>query len=151
MSTRPTHKIARTNSSVHITTPRNSEILGLIGGGLVHEGLALTNDEVRALRKLYGYDEPRKPLLEENPSYGSRDKSQKVEDFHQAGADRNLIRHAQLDGLRLVAWLAKFVDKDEDPLAFLVSVMADSGMDVDIEDIEWVHGTADDPPDFDPR
>lgn len=151
MSTRPLHKIARTNSSVHITTPRNSEILGLIGGGLVHEGLALTNDEVRALRKLYGYDEPRKPLLEEKPSYGSRDKSQKVEDFHQAGADRNLIRHAQLDGLRLVAWLAKFVDKDEDPLAFLVSVMADSGMDVDIEDIEWVHGTADDPPDFDPR
>jgi hypothetical protein len=94
---------------------------------------------------------------EEEPSYEVReqirkaDKSQKVEDFHQAGADRNLIRHAQLDGLRLVAWLAKFVDKDEDPLAFLVSVMADSGMDVDIEDIEWVHGTADDPPDFDPR
>lgn len=160
MSTRPLHTIARTNSSVHITTPRNSEVLGLIGGGLVHEGLALTNDEVRALRKLYGYDEPRKrPRLseEEEPSYEVReqirkaDKSQKVEDFHQAGADRNLIRHAQLDGLRLVAWLAKFVDKDEDPLAFLVSVMADSGMDVDIEDIEWVHGTADDPPDFDPR
>ena len=155
MSTRPTHKIARTNSSVHITTPRNSEVLGLIGGGLVHEGLALTNDEVRALRKLYGYEPRKRPHLseEEEPSYpyGSRDKSQKVEDFHQAGADRNLIRHAQLDGLRLVAWLAKYVDKDEDPLAFLVSVMADSGMDVDIEDVDWVHGTADDPPDFDPR
>lgn len=149
MSTRPLHTIARTNSSVHITTPRSSEILGLIGGGLVHEGLALTNDEVRALRKLY--DEPRKPLLEEEPSYGGRGQSQKLEDFHQAGADRNLIRNAKLDGLRIVAWLAKYVDKNEDPLAFLVSVMADSGMDVDHEDIEWVHGTADEPPEFDPR
>lgn len=151
MSTRPLHTIARTNSSVHITTPRSSEILGLIGGGLTYDGLALTNDEVRALRKLYGYDEPRKPLPEEEPSYGGRGQSQKLEDFHQAGADRNLIRNAKLDGLRIVAWLAKYVDKNEDPLAFLVSVMADSGMDVDIEDAMWVHGTADEPPDFDSR
>lgn len=149
MSTRPLHKIARTNSTIHVTTPRSSELIGLLGGGLTYEGLALTNDEVRALRKLYGYSSPQKlPLSEEEPSYGGRDQSQKVEDFHQAGADRNLLRHANLDGLRVVAWLAKFVEQGEDPLAFLVGVMSDSGMDVDHEDVEWVHGTADEPPDF---
>lgn len=132
MSTRPLHTIARTNSSVHITTPRNSEVLGLIGGGLVHEGLALTNDEVRYLREVYGYK------LE--------DPDQEAADFFQAGADRNLIRHAQLDGLRLVAWLAKYLQEGDDPLAYIVGVMADSGMEVDIEDVEWAHGTADDPP-----
>lgn len=151
MSIRPLHKIARTNSSVHITTPRNSEVLGLLGGGLVHEGLALTNDETRHLRQLYGFHEPEKPQpTDEEPSYRGRDKSQKVADFHQAGADRNLIRHAQLDGLRIIAWLAKYVDKGEDPLAYLVGVMADSGMDVDVEDVIWVHGTADEPSDYDP-
>ena len=146
MNTRPLHTVARTNSSIHITTPRSSGLLALLGGGLTYDGLALTKDEVRALQKLYGYSTPQKLP----PPKEGRDQSQKVEDFHQAGADRNLIRHANLDGLRLVAWLAKFVDEGKDPLAFLVRVMLDAGYDVDIEDTMWVEGTPDDPPDSEP-
>lgn len=57
--------------------------------------------------------------------------------FMQAGADRNAIRHAQCDGLRMVAWIAKFVPAGMDPLKTLIGLAVDGGFDVSPEDIEF--------------
>jgi hypothetical protein len=55
----------------------------------------------------------------------------------QAGADRNMIRHAEHDGLRLIAWLARHVPAGEDPLKSLVLAAVDAGWDVSPEDASW--------------
>jgi hypothetical protein len=55
----------------------------------------------------------------------------------QAGADRNMVRHAESDGIRLIAWLAKYVPEGEDPLKTLVQLAVDAGWDVDPSDVTW--------------
>lgn len=62
----------------------------------------------------------------------------------QAGADRNALRQAACDGMRLLAWLAKYVPPGEDPLKTLVQVTARAGFDVSPADIDWADA-ADDP------
>jgi hypothetical protein len=64
--------------------------------------------------------------------------------FHQAGADANMMRYAEEDGLRIVAWLAKFVEPGSDPLKALVSLAADAGWDVDPVDVAWSQDECDD-------
>ena len=127
------------------TTPKSGTIFRLLGSGLRSGAITLTRDETAALNKLYGF-EPEKPTkkppkphlkaveVEPNaPEWKRRDAEAKAKKDHeeavkrwekwedpqplmQAGADRNMIRHAEHDGMRLVAWLAKFVPKGEDPL-----------------------------------
>jgi predicted NAD/FAD-dependent oxidoreductase len=45
------------------------------------------------------------------------------------------------DGLRLVAWLARYVEPGKDPLRTLVELACQAGWDVDPIDMGWAQGT----------
>lgn len=101
----------------HLVTPQCQVFLELLGG-FERNGVLLTNDQIRSLRKLYEI-QPESNLLME------------------AGADRNMFREAEQDGLRIVAWLSKFVEPGEDPLKAVILMAADAGWDVSSEDYEY--------------
>jgi len=150
----------------YVTTPKTGTVFRLLGTGLRAGGVTLTRDETAALNKLYGFEiekpqkRPPKPVLAEvelepdAPAWKRQDAEKRAKKDHeeavkrwekwsdprelfQAGADRNMLRHAEHDGMRLVAWLAKYVPKGEDPLKTLVQLAVDAGYDVDPSDIEW--------------
>jgi len=102
------------------TTPDAQNLIGLLGGGHLYQNLTVSQDELAHLRKLYGFTVEQQDTLK------------------QAGADRNLFRHAEHDGLRIIAWLAKFVEPGTDPLKTVVQLAIDSGLDVSPTDIEWI-------------
>lgn len=112
------------------TTPLAAEMMALRGQGLTSGPNALTHDESEHVRRLYGY-------VPEPEGRGR--------ELLQAGADRNVLRHAQADGLRLVAWLARYVEPGKDPLRTLVELACQAGWDVDPIDVGWAQGTDDVP------
>ena len=145
----------------YVTTPMAATMIQLLGLGGVAGGVALSRDETQAIAKLYGFkpepphERPPKPVREPDPAgtpeWDRRDRDAKHKAqvaawenwtdpraFHQAGADRNMIRHAEHDGLRLVAWLAKHVPAGDDPLKTLVQAAIEAGWDVSPEDVSWV-------------
>lgn len=106
------------------TTPRSAEMISLLGTGMRHGGVAVSRDEYLRLRDLYGF-------VEEN-------RNAKAGKLLQAGADRAMFREAELDGLRIVAWLAKYVEPGRDPMKTIVRMAIDAGFDVDPSDVEWI-------------
>jgi hypothetical protein len=142
-------------------------MMKLLGSGLIVGSVALSRDETQAIKKLYGY-EPEKPTKKPAaPKAPDRADFKSTFDYEdavrkhdaamrahanwqdpmpmmQAGADRNATRHAEADGLRLLAWLAKFVPVGEDPLKTLVQAAADAGWDVDASDIAWAEDEVED-------
>lgn len=48
----------------------------------------------------------------------------------EAGSTRNLLRAAKADGLRLIAFIARFCEPGEDPVKFLARVLLDQGYDI---------------------
>ena len=62
-----------------------------------------------------------------NPLTGAEKKT--VERFHQAGDDRDLLRQASGDGLRVMAFLAQFLEPGQDPVKLVVQLCADAGYD----------------------
>jgi hypothetical protein len=109
----------------------------LLVAGLRTGDVRFTHDEETALNKLYGFKKekpnkkPPKPVLKAvdikgMDQYAIRRAEEQAEKDHveavkrwekwedpiafmQAGADRNMVRHAESDGIRLIAWLAKYV------------------------------------------
>lgn len=140
------------------TTPRAVATISLTGAGLRGEGVYLTNDEYRAVAKLYGYTPEgpnQRPPEPERPSEPERysNEWQKYRDalkawqnwedprdYMQAGADRNLARYVDRDGFRLMGWLARYVEPDQDPLQLLIQMAARCGWEVDPEDLAWAGG-----------
>lgn len=135
-------------------------MIHLLGAGVQHEGIALSGDEFRRIKRLYGYvrepaskkpDPPPPPNQGDFASLGEyetarREHKEQVDrlarwedprPFLQAGADRNALRHAAADGLRLLAWITKHVPPGEDPLKTLITMASDAGWDVDPSDVEW--------------
>lgn len=157
----------------YTTTPKSKVVFRLLGTGLRTGAITLTRDETTALNKLYGLEpekpnkRPPEPKYKEpemapgaNP-YDHRRAVDKAQEEHkravelwetwtdprpfmQAGADRNMVRHAEHDGMRLIAWLAKYVPAGEDPLKTLVQLTVDAGYDVDPSDIAWVENDGED-------
>ncbi len=119
-------------SGSRVTTPNAATMIQLLGAGVTAGSVALTRDEFAAVKKLYGFE------LE-----GPQEKPG-VRAFAQAGADRNAIRHAEADGLRLLAWIAKFAPVGEDPIKTVVQMAVAAGFDVDPEDVEWAEDAAED-------
>ena len=93
-------------------------MMNLLGLGITLKGVTLSNDELRNIRRLY-------------------DTHLEDEALAQAGADRNILRHAESDGLRMLAWISKFMSKGEDPLRTLIQFAVEAGIDVSTEDFEW--------------
>lgn len=146
-------------------------MISLLGPGLSSGGVTLTRSEYEAIRELYGYkgEEATKrpteptPPKPPGPSAGPEDARsyrqlkgdydvamanwRKWEDplpLMQAGAARNATRHAEADGLRLLAWIAKYVPPGGDPLKTLVQFAVDSGIAVSPEDFHWAETDEDD-------
>lgn len=143
------------------TTPRAASMIALLGGS-TFEGLQFSVSECEDLERFYGFSKSareqaveasralhaaRKVAVEaENqnkkswehkvPDPGPFDEKN-VRAFLAAGDGRNMFRHAQNDGLRLMAFLARFVEPGLDPLKTLVQLVSDAGWDVDPEDVEW--------------
>jgi hypothetical protein len=145
-----------------VTTPRAEGSARLLGA-VVFDGVALTLDEMTAIRKLYGFkregptpkpEPPEAPKREDfAQDWEYRDAVHAYESalkhhenwedpraLLQAGSDRNAIRHAKADGLRILAWLAKNVPAGDDPLKSVIQLAIDAGWDVDPSDIEWAEG-----------
>lgn len=153
----------------YVTTPRVADMMSLLGSGGTMRAVALGRDELKAIQKLYKFEEeqlPQKPEEPKPPVPLARDASwadrqahalatdrykalkasfdkwepEKIQNFMQAGADLNALRHAEADGLRLLAWIARHVPPGGDPLKILVQLAMDAGWDVDPEDVDWAEG-----------
>lgn len=167
MTTRPT-----TTGSIGgslCSTPSAADSIALLGGER-YEGVTVTRDERDALERLYGFDldaaandareferiahatalaahkeamakrsrwdPPLRPPIT-NPDGVAR--------FVGEGALRNLFRHAEADGLRMVAVAARYLEPGDDPVKFLLSLMDRAGMDV-IEDPDWYNDSEEEDP-----
>lgn len=156
-----------------VTTPRAAQMMLLLGAATKYKSLALTGDEFRAVKRLYGFKpelpnkKPDPPPAPDPESFKDHWRYQDAVLKHtqalkahaswedplpmmQAGADRNVMRTVEADGLRLVTWIAKFVPPGEDPLAHLIQAAVAAGWDVEPEDAEWA-GADFDEPDPDPE
>lgn len=136
-----------------VTTPLAAKVIRLLGLGAIQGSIALTRGEFGAVKRLYGF-EPELPNKRPDPpgvpdpndwaacrkhedALKMHAKWQDPQPLMQAGADRNALRAAEADGLRLLAWIAKYVPAGDDPLAHLVQAAVAAGWDVDPEDVEW--------------
>lgn len=137
----------------YVTTPHAASMIQLLGPGATAESVAMSSDEWRAVQRLYGFtpepprQRPPPPEPPTRPDFAAeaafKDAVRNHERwtdpraFMQAGADRNAIRHAACDGLRMLAWIANLVPAGADPLKTLVQLAVDAGYDVDPADVEW--------------
>lgn len=161
MTTRPT-----TTGSIGgslCSTPSAADSIALLGGER-YESVAFSRDECSALQRLYGVDTARaerearafaeaahqEAMARHKAATAKRDcfdpplpaptlEADSKAAFAVAGAGRNLFRHAEADGLRMVAAMARFLQPGDDPVRVLVSLMADAGWDVR-EDPDWYNG-----------
>jgi hypothetical protein len=143
-----------------VTTPRVASVMTLLGVGALTGPVAFTRDEKRAIDRLYGLvperpqKRPEPPVAPVREDFADRwayddavrDHKTAMEAWRrwkdssplmQAGADRNAFRHAEADGLRMVAWIAKYVEPGQDPVKVLVRMAIDAGWDVDPADVDW--------------
>lgn len=148
-----------------VSTPEAGGLMGFTGVALVHGSVAFTKDEYRALQKAYGYKsekptkKPAPPKAPELTGHYFEDEAakrnhqeelrlyEKWKDpsyLHQAGADIHMTRHMEADGLRIVAWLAKFVYPGDDPLKTVIQFAAQAGMEIGPLDSEYAGIECDD-------
>lgn len=142
------------------STPSAKFANELLGGGMAYQGVHWTRDEVKQLRRLYKYEverpneKPAPPIAPNRSDFNSewdyRSAVSRYEDelrnhskwqdpiaLLQAGADRNMARYAEHDGLRIVAWLSRYAEPGEDPMKVLIRLLMDSGIDIDPSDVSW--------------
>jgi hypothetical protein len=105
-----------------VTTPRAATQIALLGE-CSRRGVSISADEHSQLARLYGYTKERG----------------KHAALLQSGADVSMMRHAETDGLRIMAWLARYVEAGEDPLKTVVGAMVDAGFDVEPADADWAN------------
>ncbi len=148
------------------TTPNAATMIRLLGSALTHAGLAVTRDEYRALQRLYSYtdeppnEKPPAPLAPKREDFADgyeyeharREHASAMRAwaewkdpraFYQAGADRGLMRHAEADGLRVMAWIARFIPAGEDPLKHVVQAFVALGCETDPADNGWAFDDCD--------
>lgn len=153
MNRRPTVTDPRTGADARCTTPNAAALIGALGGAR-SESVMLSGDEFRALRKLYGYtpegaNERPPPPVDPGPSASYSacadykaakrgwDRWEDPRPMMQAGADRNMLRFAGCDGMRVIAWIARHIERGSDPLKAIVQLASDAGWDVDAGDLGW--------------
>lgn len=158
MEKRPTTEMGSMAS-----TPSAKFANELLGGGMVYQGVHWSRDEVKRLCRLYEYEaerpneKPAPPIAPNRSDFNSdwdyRSAVSRHEDelrnhakwqdpiaLLQAGADRNMARYVEHDGLRIVAWLSRYTEPGEDPMKALIRLLMDSGIDIDPSDVTWAVG-----------
>lgn len=59
--------------------------------------------------------------------------------FQRGGDSMHMLRHAEADGVRMVALIARYVEPGDDPVRLLARLLMDAGYDVHV-DPDWVEG-----------
>lgn len=149
------------------STPSAATSIALLGGARFN-GVTVSRDEWSALQRLYGFDldgaarearayaedAHKAALAAHEATMAKRDpwasvlpapvmEADATARFAVAGGGRNLFRHAEADGLRMVAAVARFLQPGEDPVRFLIAIMIEAGLDV-MEDPDWYNGDGSD-------
>ncbi len=144
-------------------TPIDATMVQLLGGQ-TFDGVTFTTDQIRALERFYGFDfkqagdeaeahaqEAHEAALEAHQAfmddpdviYWKKEEKEpptapdvkSIRNFIVAGSYRNMMRAVKEDGLRVMGFLARFLEKGQDPVKLLVQLMSESGFDV--SDCEW--------------
>ncbi len=154
-------------------TPADVWVINLLGG---HRQGAVTfsTSQHQAFMRFYGYDAKRTEReldeleaehavalakFHENESKRSRwetprqppkpidRKATKL--FMEEGASRNIYRHVEREGMRLMGLLAscRCLDDNEDPVKLLAQLMIDAGYDVPAEVVTWLEEPEENPDD----
>lgn len=159
------------DSGALVTTPLSATMIVLMGPGISSGNVVLTRSEYQAVLSLYEFKKeepsvrPPEPTPPKPPGTGAGPEDVKayrrlkdkydgaMENWRkwqdplplmQAGAARDAIRCAGIDGLRLLAWIAKYVEPGHDPLKTLIQFAVDSGIAVSSEDYDWAETDEDD-------
>ena len=154
MTTPNPYKQASTGTSLY-STPSSRDMCALLGGGEQYQGVTISRDEQAALGAYYEYDLSRvgpdvsppsppppppndatwierdayKRALADHERAVARHDPQGQHKFQLAGAQLYMAREASSDGLRVMAWLARFLRPGDDPVQFVAQLAADAGMD----------------------
>ncbi len=129
-------KRPRTSTGCQITSP-SAEIGHMLGNGYRHHSVAFTAREIRNLRELYQFEEG---VSETGPSA----------ELIQAGDTRNVCRHAEADGLRLMGWIARYCRPGEDPVKVVGRLFLEAGnVEIAPEDVGWLQEECEDDNDND--
>lgn len=148
------------NGSI-VSTPMVGVLTSLSPSPIRSGSVAFSYDEYKRLMGLYGYKEeeptarpepPQEPKLTGDWSKDRelKENYRKAKEFYdkwqdpvallKAGMETSLVRNAEIDGLRMVAWLSKYTEPGEDPLKLLIQLARDAGLDVSVEDLEFAEG-----------
>lgn len=145
--------------------PSDKLSLDLLGPGGEFNGVTFTLDQVRRLRIVYKFnngkrveawiEEARKGHLqavaqwekmrdETLAKYGRFNErpplpfdADGLRRLYATADDRNVFRLAERDGLRVLAFLARYLNAGEDPLKLVIRLAADADYDVSPDDVEW--------------
>lgn len=147
-----------------VATPVDANMLAFFGsrGAKSFMGVTFTQDQLRYLRRFYGFDpKVTAQMVEdtrvqhEEAQRAAEEKYQKevfkigpkpvatpfdakgTRDFLEAGEDINLFRHLTRDGQRVMAFLSKYLERGEDPVKLTIKMAAAYGLEVCAELQEW--------------
>lgn len=143
-------------------TPMDATMIQLLGSGGSFEGVTFTRDQLDRLTRVYGYSpeqterdveesiaahaEALRKQAEEDakkPSWQRKAKATRpatageLRTFYKAGGHLQVLRNAGHDGLRLVAFLSRYLEPDEDPVKMVVRLATEAGYDVDSDVVAW--------------
>lgn len=108
------------------------KLLGGVSCGCVH----FTHDQMKHLEKVYGPVDHE--ALAEHLIGPVRQGEEGENPLLLAGVTRDLLRAAEEDGLRVIGALLEHLDEGDDPVKFVLSLLRDTGYDVDPDDIDWI-------------
>jgi len=113
--------------NLHFSDPLTKKAVEEAGGGHAFSGpVAVSPEQLGALAHLYDFD------LEAGTDCPAAE-------LMLAGSVRNLFRHAEPDGMRLMALMAQWLKKGQDPVKLLVDLADQAGLPVDEELVAWAH------------
>lgn len=115
-------------------TKEDEGVLGLLGGAGVGAGVNYTRDQMRHLARVYG------PVddagLREHACGPLKPGDDGGYALLKAGTTRNLCRHAEHDGLRILGALLPYLHPVEDPVKLVIRLLSEAGYDTGCNS-EW--------------
>jgi hypothetical protein len=143
-------------------TPMSATMITLTGGQSF-EGVTFTNDQMRRMLHIYGYDPDRtereveETIARQKETLREWEEEQEALDPYDrkefgkpkvsspdglrrlllAGGEVGVFRQAKSDGLRMMAVLSRYLEPDEDPVKLLLNLLGGAGYDVG--DLEWAN------------
>lgn len=141
-------------------TPTTADMAALLGR-TTFEGVAFTRDQFERLLKFYGFTRVDAEVEASRQSHANavkkfeeeyakadewkRRNMQRPKDFDPrgiaafftAGRDTGCFREARTDGLRVMAFISKYLQPGEDPVKLVIQMASEAGFDVDPEAYGW--------------